>query len=123
MGKQGPRRPRSRKDNSHKAGESWCRKGCTEGLLVAGHSVPAWQASTEHKDHGLWAIDSVNTGCWSTGFKYSKGSGADIILVQEAKVMRGPGIAEEQDRAKAAGLNAAIGACTHGTDCGGNTDC
>ena len=39
-----------------------------------------------HREHGLWAIDSLNANAWPSAAGYIATTSADIVLVQEAKV-------------------------------------
>ena len=39
-----------------------------------------------HREHGLWAIDSLNANAWPSAAGYLATTSADIVPVQEAKV-------------------------------------
>ena len=65
---------------------------------------------TQHKEDGLWAVDTYNGNCWGGGFDYAKRSSADIVLLQECRVF-GSGVPECEQAARTHKLSAAISAC------------
>ena len=62
--------------------DSQCPTWPDDGSLAAG--------CEQHRQQGLWAVDSVNPDCWPSALEYLKMSAADLALIQECRDRQGP---------------------------------
>ena len=72
-------------------------------------SIPA--ADTTHRQHGWWALDTVNANAWGGALKYTLNSAADVVLMQETKTRPGYNTEAAEQSARNAKWNVSIQAC------------
>ena len=64
--------------------------------------------SNVHKQLGIWPIDTVNGNSWTGSSKYLEFTGADIAMVQEAKLRGKYAIQSAEDAALGHGWKTAV---------------
>ena len=68
-------------------GSTTTKTSTDDGCWDNDSSVPL--GCINHRTQGWWAFDSLNPNAWPAGLDYMRRSGADVVLMQEARVKDG----------------------------------